>query len=191
MSKTIIDAIKSDHRAIEEYYDNVINATDDDTRARWSNQFVWEVARHSLAEEIVVYPAIEKHLPDGKQRADKDRAEHQIVKNKLYEFQKMKGNNPDLIPTIKSLMADLKQHINEEEQDDMPALETAIPSDDSVKMAKSFERTKMFVPSRSHPSAPNKPPFETAVGLLQAPIDHIMDIFRKFPEDISPNPSTK
>lgn len=187
----IIDTIKQDHRHIEEYYDNVVNATDDDTRTRWANQFTWEVARHSIAEELVVYPAIEKHLPDGKQRADKDRAEHQVVKNKLNDFQKMKANHPDLIPTIQSMMADLKQHMNEEEQDDLVALEAALPQEDSMKMAKSFERTKMFVPSRSHPMAPNKPPFETVVGLLTAPIDHIMDVFRKFPEDISPNPSTK
>lgn len=79
MTYTIIDTIKTDHRHIEEYYNNVINATDDDARTRWQNQFVWEVARHSIAEELVVYPAIEKHLPDGKQRADKDRAEHQVV----------------------------------------------------------------------------------------------------------------
>lgn len=103
----------------------------------------------------------------------------------------MKANHPDLIPTIKSIMADLKQHINEEEQDDLVALESALPVEDSHKMAKSFDRTKIFVPSRSHPSAPNKPPFETVVGLMTAPIDHIMDIFRKFPEDVSPNPSTK
>jgi hypothetical protein len=59
-------------------------------------------------------------------------------------------------------------------------------------MAKSFGRTKAFVPSRSHPSAGEKPPFETAMGLLAAPIDHIADLFRKFPnETISPNPSMK
>ena len=50
----------------------------------------------------------------------------------------------------------------------------------------------MFVPSRSHPSAPSKPPFETAVGLLTAPIDHLADLFRSWPDTAGmPNPSTK
>jgi hypothetical protein len=63
---------------------------------------------------------------------------------------------------------------------------------ESQSLAKSFGRTKAFVPSRSHPSVPNKPPFETIVGLLTAPIDHLGDIFRKFPDEtVSPNPSTK
>jgi hypothetical protein len=89
-------------------------------------------------------------------------------------------------------MKDLNQHIQEEENDDLPALESAIQNDESESIAKSFGRTKAFVPSRSHPNAPNKPPFETVIGLMTAPIDHLGDIFRKFPDKtVSPNPSTK
>lgn len=89
-------------------------------------------------------------------------------------------------------MNDLNAHIRWEENEDLPALETSIQPTESEAMAKSFGRTKAFVPSRSHPSAPNKPPFETVVGLMAAPIDHLADLFRKFPEKTtSPNPSTK
>ena len=45
----------------------------------------------------------------------------------------------------------------------------------------SFTRTKHFIPTRSNPSAPDKPPFETAVGMLTAPIDKLRDAFAKFP----------
>ena len=36
---------------------------------------------------------------------------------------------------------------------------------------------------RTHPSAPNRPPLETFVGFLTAPIDKLKDIFAKFPAD--------
>lgn len=86
----------------------------------------------------------------------------------------------------------LNQHIEEEEKQDLPEFESALHKDESESIAKSFGRTKAFVPSRSHPHAPNKPPFETVVGLMTAPIDHLGDLFRKFPDEtISPNPSTK
>jgi hypothetical protein len=89
-------------------------------------------------------------------------------------------------------MNDLNAHIKEEENDDLPALESAIQTAESESIAKSFERTKAFVPSRSHPSALDKPPFETVVGLMTAPINHLADLFRKFPnKTVSPNPSTK
>jgi len=190
---TISDAIIKDHREINEYAENIRTATDNDSRVRWQNQFTWELARHSIGEELVVYPAFAKHLgAKGQAMADKDRKEHQVVKEALNKFQKMKPQNPDFIPTLDALMKELNQHIEEEEKDDLPALESAIQNTESHSIAKSFGRTKAFVPSRSHPHAPSKPPFETVVGLMTAPIDHLGDMFRKFPDETaSPNPSTQ
>ncbi|TVY83687.1 putative hemerythrin-like protein [Lachnellula suecica] len=190
---TISDAIKKDHQEIKTYAENIRTATDDDSKVRWQNQFTWELARHSIGEELVVYPAFAKHLgAKGQEMADKDRDEHQSVKDLLYKFQKLSPTDPSFTPTLEAIMADLTEHITGEENDDLPTLEKALEREDSESMAKSFGRTKAFVPSRSHPSAPNKPPFETAVGLMTAPIDHLGDLFRKFPDKtVSPNPSTK
>jgi len=190
---TISDAIKRDHTEIKEYAENIRKATDVDSKTRWQNQFTWELARHSIGEELVVYPSFAKYLgAQGQAMADKDRDEHQSVKDALYKFQNLTPDDPEFLPTLEALMKDLNQHIQEEENSDLPALESALPEDESESMAKSFGRTKAFVPSRSHPNAPNKPPFETVIGLMTAPIDHLGDIFRKFPDEkITPNPSTK
>jgi hypothetical protein len=80
-------------------------------------------------------------------------------------------------------MAILSNHINDEETIDLVKLEDAITLEESDRLARSFGRTKMFVPSRSHPSAPSRPSFETAVGLMAAPWDHLMDLFRKWPDE--------
>jgi hypothetical protein len=89
----------------------------------------------------------------------------------------MKPSDPEFEPTVKALMQDLSEHIKEEESQDLPKLEDVLTTEENEKLAKSFGRTKMFVPSRSHPSAPDKPPFETAIGLMTAPIDHLADLF--------------
>jgi len=192
---TISEAITKDHRELEEYYKEVINSSDHDHQTRFGNQFTWELARHSVGEELVVYPAFEKYLGDkGVSMAESDRQEHHRVKELLKEFQKMKAKDAQYVPKLKELWSVLVEHINEEESQDLPALESALQSQagQSESMAKSFGRTKAFVPSRSHPSASEHPPFETVIGLLTAPIDHVADIFRKFPnKTISPNPSTK
>ncbi len=48
----------------------------------WANQLVWEVARHAVGEEIVVYPLMEKHLGDeGKRLADDDRKDHLVCQS--------------------------------------------------------------------------------------------------------------
>ena len=99
----------------------------------------------------------------------------------LYKFQSMKAQDPEFLKTLKELFKDLKEHIQGEEKNDLPTLERQLDSDSSDAYARSFERTKLFAPTRSHPSAPDKPPFETVAGLMAAPLDKLMDIFRKFP----------
>jgi hemerythrin superfamily protein len=77
---TVSDAIKHDHAELKEFYNNIINASDNDSKIAWQNQFTWELARHSIGEELVVYPAMEKRMgTKGRELADKDRAEHNKV----------------------------------------------------------------------------------------------------------------
>jgi hemerythrin superfamily protein len=74
---TISDAIIKDHRELEQYYNQVTNSSDHDHQQRFGNQFTWELARHSVAEELIVYPAFERHLGvEGHNMAEHDRKEH-------------------------------------------------------------------------------------------------------------------
>lgn len=54
---TVSDAITTDHRELETYYKEICNAfdkQDHDGMTRWQNQFVWELARHSVAEVCLI-----------------------------------------------------------------------------------------------------------------------------------------
>ncbi|KAJ9605074.1 hypothetical protein H2200_010464 [Cladophialophora chaetospira] len=180
---TVSAVIKHDHAELKEFYDNIVSAKDEESKIRWQNQFTWELARHAVGEEIVVYPAMEEHMgEEGKKLTQGDRESHDNIKKHLHKFQGLSPSSKDFQPTIQSLWDALAKHIEGEESDDLPALEKALPSGKSSELAKSFERTKMFVPTRSHPSAPNKPPFETVVGLMAAPLDKLGDAFRRFPQ---------
>jgi hypothetical protein len=106
----------------------------------------------------------------------------------------MDAADSNYVPKIKEVWSVLGPHIKEEETDDLPTLEKALAAPEnkgaSESLATNFGRTKMFVPSRSHPSAGENPLFEGPMGMLAAPIDHIADMFRKFPEGtVMPNPS--
>ncbi|KAJ4355134.1 hypothetical protein N0V95_003216 [Ascochyta clinopodiicola] len=192
---TISDAITRDHRELQKYYDEIVNNKGNfDHQDRYGNQFRWELARHSVAEELLVYPALEKYLGDaGKAQADRDRKQHHKIKVLLKEFQDLNAADDAFIPKLEEIWTELEHHIKEEESKDLPDLESALGSrpirgssdGSSESLAKKFERTKAFVPSRSHPAAGENPYFESAVGMLAAPIDRIADLFRKFPDDIT------
>ena len=80
-------------------------------------------------------------------------------------------------------MTDLLNLIEDESNEDMPRLESILSREESEALAKSFQRTKMITPTRSHPTAPNRPYFENVVALMTAPVDKIRDLMRSFPED--------
>jgi hypothetical protein len=64
-----------------EYYNEYMrakNSSDVDAQTRWARQLTWEVARHAVGEEIIVYPLMEKHMGEnGLNLANQDRSEHQ------------------------------------------------------------------------------------------------------------------
>jgi hemerythrin superfamily protein len=80
-ASTISEAITKDHRELKQYYDEIVNNPDDiDHQTRYGNQFTWELARHSVAEELLVYPAMEKYMGErGKEHAEHDRKQHHRV----------------------------------------------------------------------------------------------------------------
>ncbi|KAL7275493.1 hypothetical protein RUND412_001551 [Rhizina undulata] len=183
---TISQAIKEDHDDLRDYYHQMLNATTDDVRRRWQNQFSWELARHAIGEEIVLYPAYEKYVGwEGQRIADHNRDLHQRTKDDLEYFQRVYPNSPEFIPKLDELMAAFSEHMEAEENEELPKLEKALAGHEGVtyELAGSFKRTKMFAPTRSHPWMPNKPPFETVVSLMAAPYDMLVDMFRKFPKE--------
>ncbi len=95
----------------------------------------------------------------------------------------MSPDNKDFFPLLDTLMTDLHEHIKHESQEDMPRLEEILTREESKSLANYFEKTKLILPTRSHPSAPNKPYFENFAAMLAAPTDKFMDLLRAFPEE--------
>lgn len=78
----------------------------------------------------------------------------------------MSPSSDEFAPLLERLLEDLH-----ESKEDMPRLEKLLSREESQALAASFERTKIIVPTRSHPSAPNRPYFENFAAMLAAHID--------------------
>lgn len=111
------------------------------------------------------------------------------IKELLRAFQGLTSHDAGYVAKLAELWRKLEDHIRDEETYDLPALEETLSPDASLAMARRFRLTKHFVPSRSHsrPAAGERPPFETALDLLTAPVDRLADLFRAFP-DQPPSP---
>ncbi|KAL1955368.1 hypothetical protein VTO42DRAFT_8650 [Malbranchea cinnamomea] len=76
----ISETIQYDHQEIESHYYQILDSASEDSRTRFQNQFVWALARHIVGEELLLYPAFETFLEEGKVLADRGRREHQNVR---------------------------------------------------------------------------------------------------------------
>jgi hypothetical protein len=79
MSPSISATLKQDHIQIQAIYQRIVASDVRDEQIRWQNLFVWEVARNTVGEELVLYPALEKHVQGGDRLAKKGRQENQQV----------------------------------------------------------------------------------------------------------------
>lgn len=66
-------------------------------------------------------------------------------------------------------------HIDEEEQKFLNALAEALGDEEMEKLGKPMDEARPYAPTRPHPSAPDRPPFQTIVAMVEAPIDRLRD----------------
>ncbi|PKY00583.1 hypothetical protein P168DRAFT_330372 [Aspergillus campestris IBT 28561] len=184
MKRSINDTVKADHVTILACHNRIVYEGDRKQKIRFRNLFTWEVARTLVSKELVLLPAMEKFLPEGDLLARQNRDNYHAVKAELKRFQKLDPTSADFLPSINKLMGHLQPQIREEEAHQLPMLEGVITDKESDGLAKSFNRTKIFLPTRAHPGAPNTPFFETAHGLVTAPFDQFGDLFRKWPQHV-------
>ncbi|KAJ5102507.1 hypothetical protein N7532_003036 [Penicillium argentinense] len=60
-----------DHRQLALTYRQLVDAADDDELTRYQNQLTWQLARHVVGEEVVLFPALDQHLRDGDAAGDR------------------------------------------------------------------------------------------------------------------------
>jgi hemerythrin superfamily protein len=71
----VIDELTSDHREALEILDRIPSITDPDQRRDLADTAISEIVRHSVSEEMYVYPAMREYVPDGEQAVQHDTEE--------------------------------------------------------------------------------------------------------------------
>jgi iron-sulfur cluster repair protein YtfE (RIC family) len=119
---SLISQITKDHNEVKNFYkeyEKYRKANDFVEAKKWYNQFAWEVARHSAAEELVVYPIMQKHNIAG---IEQNLSEHQEVKEKLARTEALDIENTEFQTIMQTVMNSLEEHMSNEENTELPNL---------------------------------------------------------------------
>jgi hypothetical protein len=181
--KPIEEIIIQDHNETREVYKKYCTELVKDEKKKWYRQLIYLIAKHSIAEEVVLYPLVREKVHNGDIMADLDIEQTRRIKEQLVNIQEnVNWDSPEFDLRVKALWSDILKHMEKEETEDLKVIPLQIPLQDRIDAGRKFENRKFLAPSRPHLHVPDEnPTMETLVGLLMAPIDKFKDLFVKFP----------
>lgn len=122
----VVDILTSDHQEMIALIGQ-IHTPDASQRKDPADTLIAEVMRHAVAEEMYAYPAIEDHVPDGKEEVEHDKKEHDEIVKLMKRLEKVEPADQNFTELVQELEAQLTHHAGDEETEQFPKLRVHIP----------------------------------------------------------------
>jgi hemerythrin-like domain-containing protein len=178
-TEDVIDLLTTDHHEVLDLIERIKASDDVDERRDTADVVISELVRHSVAEEMFVYPAMRQHLPDGDEAVEHDTREHKELEVTMKRLEGVDAATPEFDELIAELETVLRDHVSDEETEQFPQLRAAIPHDELVRLAELVALAKRTAPTRPHPLAPNDALFHAVVGPGVGLVDRLRDALTK------------
>jgi hemerythrin superfamily protein len=179
LDQDVVDVLTTDHHEVLDLLQQIKVSTNAEERRDLADTVISELVRHSVAEEMYVYPAMRKHLPDGEEAVEHDISEHKEIEKTLKKLEAVSADDAEFTQLLGQLENVLRDHVQDEETEQFPGLRAQVPREDLVEIAKKVEAAKKIAPTRAHPLAPNNPVFHKLVGPGVGLVDRLRDKLTK------------
>ncbi len=171
----VVDVLTTDHHEVLDLLQQIKVTTNAEERRDLADTVISELVRHSVAEEMYVYPAMRKHLPDGDEMVEHDTKEHKQLEATMKKLESAEADGPTFLEHVRELQTILADHVQDEETEQFPQLRAHIPAEELKELAGKVETAKKLAPTRPHPAAPNSELFHKLVGPGVGLVDRLRD----------------
>lgn len=172
----VIELLEHDHREVEQMFADYEQAGSKEEKETLRDRIIIELVRHSEAEEQAVYPLIRKNIDNGDQIIEHEIDEHSKAERIMKALDTMSADDPQFGVLMQQLMASIKEHVAEEENDVFPQFRTKVSPEELQKLGSTVEALKKIVPTHPHPMAPDRPPFNALLGPGAGLVDRLRDM---------------
>jgi hemerythrin-like domain-containing protein len=178
--RDVIEVLEHDHREVEEMFaelESLRGASTDEAKSRRkavAEQVTIELVRHSVAEEVLVYPRVEKEV--SAEEAERARKEHAEAEETLQRMEKLDADDPAFDDELATLMREIRRHIAEEEGEMFAHMRQVIGQDELRSLGARVEAFKKVAPTRPHPNVPNEALPRLAAGPAASLFDRMRDL---------------
>jgi Hemerythrin HHE cation binding domain len=142
---------------------------------RCAGRPVGDSRRHSVSEEMYVYPAMREHLPDGEKLVEHDTQEHKRLEEAMKQLEAVQASEPRFDALVRELTEKLRHHAHDEETEQFPLLRDRMPREKLVELRQKVDSAKKLAPTRPHPGAPHSELFHKVVGPRVGLVDRLRD----------------
>jgi hemerythrin superfamily protein len=156
-------------------------AGEPDHRKRLADVVIAELVRHSVAEEMYLYPTAKRALPDGEQLSEHEIGEHADAEKLMNRIDGLDATDPEFEPAVARLIAAIRHHVHEEESDLFPRLRQACTPDELLQLGRKVDAVKRIAPTRPHPAVPDRPPFNKLIAPGAGLVDRVRDALSNRP----------
>jgi hemerythrin superfamily protein len=174
----IVDRLLSDHQQVKQMFSRM-----EQGGTSMAREMFWELTnelvRHEVAEEEIVYPVVRKTLPDGDRVADERIKEQSEAEELLKQMEKAGADDASFPANFQKLHQAVLQHAEKEEQTVFGPMRGAVDIEEREKLGSRYEKAKASAPTHPHPSAPDTPPGNVALGPVAALVDRARDAMHK------------
>jgi hemerythrin superfamily protein len=172
--------IKADHARVKKLFGRYKALGDRalKSKAQTMERIVTELSVHATVEEQVFYPDVKLRVPGSKRLVDHGLGEHQELKETLARLQRMSPESAGFDAAMRKVIADVSDHVNEEERELFPKVRKAMSKQELTDMADMMRTAQRAAPTRPHPHAPSTPPGNVIVGAAAAVVDTVRDAVR-------------
>ena len=171
----VIDFLTADHQDMLDLIGEIQQATTAEQRRDTADTVIAEIMRHAVAEEMHVYPAMEKYLPNGAEEVEHDKQEHDELVEVMKKLEDVDADTEEFMSLVGELGSQLRHHVEDEEQDQFPGLWKHIPADVRIELGQKVEKAKSIATTRPHPNAPHSELFHKTVGPGVGMVDRLRD----------------
>src|SRR4051812_47987253 len=156
----VIEILEHDHREVEQMFDELDSLkgdTSEEAKSRRKDlveQVTIELVRHSVAEEVLVYPKVADKISE--EEADHARKEHAEAEETMAALEKLDPGDSEFESELSSLMDEIRHHIKDEEDEMFAHMRETFSQDELESLGGRVEAFKKVAPTRPHPNVPNE-----------------------------------
>jgi hemerythrin-like domain-containing protein len=178
--RDVIEILERDHREVEQMFgelESLRGAATDEAKSRrkeLAEQVTIELVRHSVAEEVLVYPQVEEKV--SAEEAEHAREEHAEAEETLHRLEKLDADDPAFDVELATLIEEIRHHIEDEEGEMFTHMRQVIEADELRKLGNQVEAFKKVAPTRPHPHVPNEALPRMAAGPAASLFDRMRDL---------------